>query len=90
MVGEDSYTDQVWTVRTWGKNPLEFRVVESHGWNMEWTSVGLVTDYADALILQEAEKFEGLQDITLDTSWKEGRLYTYLNAEFSTREELQF
>lgn len=82
------YRNYIWTVKTIGWDPLEFRVVEAHGSSTFWGTVRLVTDYSDVVLAHEAEKSDGLQHFTLETDWEDSRLHACLDGSFSTREEL--
>lgn len=86
--GEDSYEDEVWTVRV-PKTGLEFHVIDDFRWGMESLTNSLRTDY-DAAVLDHIKdqlpKFEHLEPVTSHN--EAGICSARLMGAYSSKEEL--
>ena len=84
----DRYVDYLWVVKTTGDDPLEFRVEEQRQLDLDWSTPTVITDYTNAVLLHEAENFDGFSLVNYETSSSYILLPFQLSASFSTREEL--
>ncbi len=89
LVGEDGYTDYLWTVELWEPSGVTFTVTDDYHWGAESVTNYLHSDYEARMLVHYAEEYGALEQLQVKSGTEDGLTYAYLSGSYATRGELE-